>query len=761
MSVQAWLALPVSAVLLVANPATASDTSGASGHAEDASPAASLTAREKLFLDSVSASRIGDYIEELTARPTFPGSSYSPEVAAKTAAMFRAWGWNTRVETYEIPFPRPAERAVELLSAVPIAARLEEPSVPGDPYSEQDDDYLEPYFIYGPDGDVTAPAIYVNFGLRADYAQLERLGQSVAGKIVVIRSGGMWRGGKVELAAEHGAVGVLIYSDPKEDGYFRGDTYPEGGWRSADGVQRGSILYGKYPGDPLTPGVAAVRGAARLDRSDPASTIARIPAMPISYGDAQPILAAMTGAVAPIAWRGSLPITYRSGPTADPVHLKIRYDWKRITIRNIVAELRGTDYAAEKVVRGNHRDGWIFGAHDPHSGHAAMLEEARVLGKFYRDGWRPKRTIVYASWDAEEQGVIGSTEFVEQHLADLTRSAVAYINTDGVSPGALQAYGAASLADFVNQLAQLVKDPQSGVPVAERVTLANRMSLYDAPASGGTGTSAKTAAAVDGEGRILLAAPGYFSDHHSFVSHAGVATLNLGFGGAESNLGAYHTRYDDFAWFKRFGDRDFKYGRASAQINGLAVMRLADAGLLPMDFSATAVSVRSEFAALKALLAQERGEIIRQNELVTADAYRILSDEAQPRVAPSLREVPELDLARLEAGVGAVEAAAARFAVRRSSVNPARLSGTRVAKVNRALIAVERAYLRPDGLPGRRFYRNELFSPGRLWDTVPFPAIGDQLLDGQWGAARAQVEPAVRTLEAIAARIDDAATALD
>ncbi len=726
----------------------------ACAHADTASAAA----LEATFKKNVSADNIGTYIKELTARPTYPGSPFSKSAADQTLKMFRDWGWDTKIETYSILFPRPKERLVELLTASKFTAKMHEPPISGDPYSVQQDEFLEPYFIYGPDGDVTAPLVYVNFGLRDDYVELARHGVSVKDKIVIVRAGRMWRGGKVQLAAEHGAIGILIYSDPKEDGFYQDLPYPEGPSRTPDGVQRGSILYGKYPGDPQTPFQPSTKNARRLPVDSKDNTIAAIPAMPLSYSDAQQLLASLDGQVAPESWRGALPITYRMGPSVADVRLKIKYDWGSTDIHNVVAKLPGTVWPKEWIVRGNHRDGWIHGAQDPHSGHSAMLEEARILGDLYKQGWRPKRTIVYASWDAEEQGVIGSTEFVEQNIKHLTDHAVVYLNTDVTGPGALQISGASSYTDFVTSLAKDIMDPNSGVSAFERARVKSLYDIYQNATKGGLGALTWNRFYDSDKNRLRLGAPGYGSDHHTFVSHAGVASLNLAFGGDQS-FGAYHTAYDNYAWHSRFGDPGFRYGKATAEFNGTAVLRLAAADVLPMEFSAMADSINGEVEKLKALYAQIKNDSIHTNEMLEANAYEILADPLRPRTAPEIQHVPELDFSQLDQAATAINFAAERFAEARKKL-PEATNPVDVAKINAALMQVERSFLRKDGLPGRPHYRNELYAPGRLWDTVPVPAVGDAIQDGQWDEAKRQIPLVAKTLNNIAVAINSATDTL-
>ncbi len=707
----------------------------------------------------LSAENIGAYIKTLTARPTYPGSPFSRSVAEQTLAMFKKWGWDAKIETHKILFPHPTERVVELLGPKKFSAKLHEPPIAGDPYSALQSEILEPYFIYGPDGEVTAPLVYVNFGLRNDYDELARLGVSVKDKIVIARVGGVWRGGKVQLAAEHGAKAILIYSDPKEDGYFVEPPYPAGPGRTPDGVQRGSILNGKYPGDPTTPMAPSAAGAQRVAPASAESSFARIPAMPLSYTDAQELLKALGGQVVPESWKGALPITYRVGPSTANVHLKMKYSWDYIDIHNVVARLAGDTWPDEFVLRGNHHDGWVFGAQDPHTGHAAMLEEARILGDFYKRGWRPKRSIVYASWDAEEQGVIGSTEFVEQHAAELRDKAVAYLNTDVAGAGPLEVSGASSFARFVTNLAADVIDPNSGRPTLERSKLAGEFNLYELPSTMASGGWNRGGRAFDAaRGRLRVGPPGYGSDHHAFVSYAGVASLMLFYLG-EDSLGSYHTAYDNYAWFTRFNDPGFKYVKATAEINGIAVLRLADATVLPLEFDATADAVVDQVQALKSLYTKLREIADKNRDAVEAGAYRVLVNPRKPRIAPPPVVIPSVDFSAIDLAAREIQDAAGRFMAAKKALSDAPSSAA-VEKINAALMQVERSFLREGGTSGRPFYRNELYSPGRLWDTVPFPAVGDAMLDGKWDVAVQEIAPAAATLQRIAIAIDAATAAM-
>jgi len=382
---------------------------------------------EKRFRAIPDPERMRENMRLLSARPHHVGSAYDKQNAEWILAQYKAWGWDAHIETFDVLFPTPKTRILEMGG---FKAKLEEPNVGVDPTSGQKDEQLPTYNAYSPDGDVTAPLVYVNYGVVEDYEQLARYGISVKGAIVLARYGRSWRGVKPKLAALHGAVGCLIYSDPADDGYAEDGVFPEGPMRPEGGVQRGSVLDAPlYAGDPLTPGVGATPNAKRLKRED-AQTIPKIPVLPISYADARPLLSALKGPVAPENWRGGLPLTYRIGPTAEKVHLKLEFNWDQKPVRDVIATLRGAEEPDVWVLRANHHDAWVNGAEDPISGQVALLEEARALGQLAQAGWRPKRTIMYMSWDGEEPMLLGSTEWAEQHADELRQHAAVYINSD-------------------------------------------------------------------------------------------------------------------------------------------------------------------------------------------------------------------------------------------------------------------------------------------------------------------------------------------
>jgi len=606
---------------------------------------------ESRFRDFIVPDTIRETMRHLSARPHHVGSPYDRANADWILARFRSWGWDAALESFDILFPTPRERMVELVAPRKFTARMVEPAVPGDPTSTQHSEQLPPYNAYSIDGDVTAPLVYVNYGIPTDYERLDRMGVSVRGAIVIARYGASWRGIKPKVAAEHGAVGCLIYSDPRDDGYQAGDVFPAGPWRPADGVQRGSVMdMPMYPGDPLTPGEPSVPGTKRLALGD-AQTLTRIPVLPLSYGDAQPLLAALGGPVAPPAWRGGLPITYHVGPGPARVHLRVRFDWNTRTISDVIARLPGTVEPDQWVVRGNHYDAWVNGAWDPLSGQSALLEEARVLGTLARAGWRPRRTIIYAAWDGEEPGLIGSTEWVEAHAAELAQHAAAYVNTDLNGRGFLSLGGSHSLERFMNDVARDIRDPETGLSVWSRERL-HRIA---------EGDSAATRRDVRERPDLRLEALGSGSDYTPFLQHAGIASLNLAYGG-EDGGGIYHSAYDDFFWFTRFDDSAFVYEKTLAQTAGMVVMRLADAPVLPFEFGNLAEAVARYVEELRSLGKREVDNARERNRELDEGLYAAITDPRVTLVPPPRETIPrEPKLVELDSARAALARSAERY----------------------------------------------------------------------------------------------------
>jgi N-acetylated-alpha-linked acidic dipeptidase len=704
---------------------------------------------EAKFRASPSTDNLREYMKRLAARPHHLGTRYDKENAEWILSKFEEWGLEASIESFQVLFPTPKERALELVAPSKFRAKLQEPTVQADPTSAHTGEQLPTYNAYSIDGDITAPLVYVNYGIPEDYDQLERLGVSVKGAIVIARYGASWRGTKPKVAAEHGAAGCIIYSDPREDGYFEGDVFPSGPWRPRDGVQRGSVLdMVIHPGDPLTPGVGATAGAKRLLISE-AATLTRIPVLPISYGDAQPLLAALRGPVAPVRWRGALPITYRIGPGPAQVHLKITSSWDIKPIYNVIARIPGSEFPDEWILRGNHHDGWVYGAADPVSAVDALLEEARGFSELLRRGWKPRRTIIYCVWDAEEQGLIGSTEWAEAHAAELQRHAVVYINSDNNGRGFLSAGGSHTLERFLNEIARDIEDPETGLPVWKRLQLMR--------ISEGSGPQRKE---VRERQDLRLSALGSGSDYAAFLDHLGIASLNLGFGG-ESEGGVYHSIYDDYYWYLHFADSDFKYGRALAQIIGSAVMRFAGADILPYEFTGLADTLRQYTTELQKLLTDKQEEAREINRQIEEGVFAAAMDPKNKTVPPKVMTVPPpLDFRPLLQGLEALKLSADKY--EKAFANASRKSGgalVRARTVNRTLIESERRLTDSQGLPGRPWYKHRVYAPGIYsgYGAKTLPGIREAIEQGKWQEAVTEIEIAGRVLDAEAALIDSAA----
>lgn len=703
---------------------------------------------ESRFREIPSAEKQREYMERLTARPHHLGSPYGRENAQWMLATFREWGLDATIETFNVLFPSPKERIVELVAPTRFRASLVEPPVPGDPTSSQQDEQLPTYNAYSIDGDVTAPLVYVNYGIPADYEQLERFGVSVKGCIVIARYGASWRGIKPKVAAEHGAVGCIIYSDPRDDGYFQGDVFPKGPYRNADGVQRGSVMdMPLYPGDPLTPGVGATADARRLPLSE-VQTFTRIPVLPISYGDAKPLLEALEGPVAPESWRGALPLTYHIGPGPATVRLKVLSSWDRKDIYNVVVKIPGSTYPDEWILRGNHHDAWVNGADDPTSGMVAMMEELRAFSELLKQGWRPKRTIVYCAWDAEEQGLIGSVEWAENHAEELRKKAVIYINSDSNGRGFLSMAGSHSLEKFINAVARDITDPEKKISVWER---AKARRIVNA-------RSAEDRKEIREREDLRIGALGSGSDYTAFLDHLGIASLNLSYGGEEGD-GIYHSIYDDFFWFTTFSDSDFRYGRALSQTAGTAVLRLADADLLPFGFVNLAETVQRYVEELKRLLKSTRDEITERNRQIAEGVFFAVDNPRKPTVPPGIEEVPpELDFGPLDKAADALMQSAERYekASQAVSGSASSLSAGRLREINDKLIQSERLLSDASGLPGRSWFRHLLYAPGFYtgYGVKTIPGVREGIEQKRWKEAQGEIGRVAGALANLARHID-------
>ena len=705
---------------------------------------------ESKFKTMPDPARMREAMRRLSARPHHVGSPYDKDNAEWILGQFKSYGWDAHIENFDVLFPTPVERIVELISPTTYRASLQETALPGDPTSNQQAEQLPSYNAYSIDGDVTGPLVFVNYGVPADYEVLEQHGVSVKGAIVIAKYGGSWRGIKPKVAAEHGAIGCLIYSDPRDDGYAGGDVFPAGPMRPAQGVQRGSVAdMPTYPGDPLTPGVGATKGAKRLAIAQ-AQTITKIPVLPISYGDAQPLLSALGGPIAPAAWRGGLPITYRLGAGPAKVHLRVKSDWSLKTLYDVIAKLPGTTEADQWIVRGNHHDAWVNGAEDPISGLVAELEEARALGTLYQQGWRPKRTIIYAAWDGEEPGLLGSTEWAETHADELKAHAVAYLNSDSNGRGFLEVEGSHSLEKFVNGVALDVQDPESGASSWKRVQASRIVN----------GSPEIRREARERED-LRIDALGSGSDYSSFLDHLGVASLNIGFGG-EDNGGIYHSIYDDFYWYTHFSDTSFVYGRALAQVGGIAVLRLANADLLPFAFTNLGETVQSYVKDLQSLRDKRSEQITERNRQIEEGLFKFTSDPRDPVTAPPKQlPAPQLNFAPLLNALDSLNHSAARYdRAYNRAVTEGRVANAR--SVNERLIQAERALTSTDGLKNRPWYVHLLYAPGFYtgYGVKTIPGVREAIEQGQWQDADREITRAAAAVEREATLISGIAAAL-
>jgi N-acetylated-alpha-linked acidic dipeptidase len=710
---------------------------------------------EKKFQDSVTRDNIRENMRRLSARPHHVGSPYDRDNAEWILAKYKEWGFEAHIETFKVLFPTPKERVVELLEPTVFHAKLEEPVLAEDPTSNQTAEQLPTYNAYSADGDVTAPLIYVNYGNREDYERLDRFGISVKGAIVIARYGSGWRGIKPKVAGEHGAIGCLIYSDPQGDGYRHGDSYPAGGWRPSEGVQRGSVMDTDYPGDPLTPGVGATENAKRLPIAE-AKTITKVPVLPISYSDATPLLSALKGPVAPEDWRGALPLTYHLGPGPAKVHLKVTSHWRMEPVYDVIARLPGSSAAGQWVLRGNHYDAWVNGAEDPISGQSEMLEEVRALGELHKQGWTPKRTIIYCSWDGEEPGLLGSTEWVETHVAELQEHAVAYINTDGNGRGFFDVGGTQDLQGLISGVIHDVQDPETHLSVFERWRLHSIARAKDADERGEL--RKRTDIRVD--------ALGDGSDYTAFQDFAGVSSLDIGFGG-ETDGTQYHSIYDDFYWFTHFADTDFSYGRALAQVAGTAVIRLADADLIPIDYAPQAEAIAKYESELEKLLKDKREEITERNTELQEGVFAAAADPHQTTVPPPSEAVPPyMNFTPMKNAIDTLKKSADRYAKALSKWHAAgspALPSQSLDTINADLIKVPRLFLNTSGLPERPWFKNQIYAPGAYtgYGAKPIAAVREYMDEKKWKEAEGQVPQVATVIQAAAAGIAKAADDLE
>jgi N-acetylated-alpha-linked acidic dipeptidase len=662
-----------------------------------------------------------EYMKHLSAEPHHTGSPYDKQNAEYIRDKFQSWGLEAKLEEFDVLFPTPKERVLEMIEPARFTALLKEPSVAEDADSA-DEGQLPTYNAYSGEGDVTGQLVYVNYGVPADYDELSKMGVDVKGKIVIARYGASWRGIKPKVAYEHGAIGCIIYSDPKEDGYYQGDVFPQGAYRPEHGAQRGSVMdMPIHPGDPLTPGIGAVKGARRITREE-TDVIMKIPVLPISYGDALPLLKALSGPVVPESWRGALPITYHAGPGPARVHLKLTFDWSLKTIYDVVAKIEGSNYPDEWIIYGNHHDAWVNGAEDPTSGMVTVMEVARSLGELLKQGWRPKRTIIICAWDAEEQGLLGSTEWVETHAEELKQKAVVYLNSDSTGKGWLNAAGSHSLERFINEVARDVTQPKMNKSMLEAMrerrieqarTDEDRKDLRE-------------------RADLRIGALGSGSDYTPFLQHLGIASLNTGMGGQDGG-GIYHSVYDTFYWYTKFSDGTFEYGRGLSQFNGTVVMRLAGADVLPFEFTNLAETV---------------------NRYVD-DIDKLAKRSGPPR---------QMSLAPLATAAKSLADSARRYEEALNKATPKAFQMVKQPKaLNELLYQSERKLTNPQGLPRRSWFIHQMYAPGFYtgYGVKTIPGVREAIEQKQWANVEPMMKNAVAALEALSSQIDSATRMLE
>jgi N-acetylated-alpha-linked acidic dipeptidase len=716
------------ACLLLAGLPGWSQTKTLSGFSESA-------VRQQLDLEStfdgyLHAANIDSGIRIMSSHPHHVGSPWDKANAEYLYNKFKSWGYDVQIETFYVPFPTPKERLLEMTGPTTFKATLAEKPLKEDATSGQTSEQLPTYNCWSPDGDVTGELVFVNYGIPEDYDYLDRLGISVKGKIVIAKYGRSWRGIKPKVAQEHGAIGCLIYSDPKDDGYYDGDVYPKGAFKNEYGVQRGSVMdMPIYPGDPLTPGIGATKDAKRLALSE-APTLLKIPVQPISYHDAEPLLRALDGPVAPPDWRGALPITYHIGPGKAVVHLKLAFNWDMKELHDVIAKLPGSEFPDEWVIRGNHYDGWVNGAADPLSGQSAMEEEARAVSELLKTGWKPKRTIVYCAWDGEEPGLLGSTEWVEQHATELQQKAVVYINSDGNGRGYLGVEGSHALEPFINEVARDVTDPETHLSVAERM---HERELVNAASNG------RLKKDLFQKKSFTIGALGSGSDYSPFLQHLGIPSFNLGFGGEDPG-GDYHSIYDSYDDYRRFKDPSFLYGVALAETAGRTTLRMADATLLPFDFRALYKTINGYATELITELDQMRETTELTNQLVKEHIFGNATDTALHLMPPAVKdEVPYLNFSSLQNALNDLEKVTNRLA---DTLTRSRPTGARADAVNQALYRAEQQLLSDNGLPRRPWYRHTIYAPGFYtgYGVKTLPGIREAIEQRNWKEAQEQIE---------------------
>ncbi|MFL6302457.1 MAG: M28 family metallopeptidase [Candidatus Sulfotelmatobacter sp.] len=676
--------------------------------------AASESAIEARFLAVPDPKLAEQHLRTLTQAPHMAGTIEDKTTADYVAQKFREAGLDTEIVEYKVWINYPSEISVDLTA--PPGVEMHGPTrehVDGDPFQD-DPRVVMPFTGMSPSGDVEADVVYANYGSPDDFEKIEKMKIDVRGKIVLVRYGQNFRGVKAFVAQEHGAAGVIIYSDPADDGWRRGDKYPEGPWRPDTGVQRGSIGYMfEFPGDPTTPGIASVPSLPSSERIAPQASaqMPKILVTPLSYHDAWPILQYLNGPESPREWQGSLPFTYHVGPGPARVKMHLKQEYEFRTLWDVIGKAQGSELPDEWVVAGNHRDAWVYGAVDPNSGTAAMLEAVHGIGELLKSGWKPKRTMVFGSWDGEEEGLMGSTEWVEQNQAELRRSP-AYFNMDVAVSG--QKFGASavpSLKQFVRDVTKAVPSPKGGTVYQNWEKAA-----HASPAPSDTPLENHRPPAAQAKTDVPVGDLGSGSDYTAFLQHLGVPSIDISSSGS---YGVYHSVFDNFAWFKKFGDPDFAYEQQMARVFGLQMVRMANADVIPYDY-------------------EEYGQEIK--------AYL---DAAGKRAHDKFGE-KGLDFAPVSAAARHFEAAGAKLLSKEK--NPPR----DVSRLNQVLLDTERALLVPEGLPHRSWYHHAIYAPGEYtgYAAVVIPGVNEALDKGDMERAQQQLAVLAAALERAAKTLD-------
>jgi len=695
---------------------------------------------------NIDAGEMDEWMKYLSKEPHHVGSEAGKKNAEYIADLFNSWGFKTEIEEYYVLIPTPLVRELNLISPSKYKATLTEESLIEDPSTFIRENLLPPYNAFSIDGEVEGELVFVNYGMPQDYEILERYGIDVKGKIAIAKYGRSWRGIKPKLAGEKGAIATLIYSDPADDGYGKGDVYPKGPYKNDSGVQRGSVMdMPTYPGDVLTPGIGATKTAKRLSFEE-ASTITKIPVLPISYRDALPLLSAMEGPVVPSEWHGGLPITYHLGPGPAKVKLNLKFNWQTTIAYNVIARLEGSKYPDEWIIRGNHHDGWNHGAADPISGMVALLAEAKSVAKLAKSGKKPLRTIIYAAWDAEEVGLIGSTEWVEEHAIELQEHAVAYLNTDGNSRGFVNIGGSHVLERFFNQIIEEVRDPRMDISLKERKRANLKLNAK----------SEQKQRDAEKRSDIRINPLGSGSDYTPFLQHLGIASANIAFGG-EGGGGSYHTLYDTYEHYTTWRDPGLVYGVSLAQVAGRATLRLANSQRLPFEFSGFVDNIDLYISELEDLADTMRKDTSKQNNRISDGTYAAALDPTKTIVPPKIKvNVPYFNFSPLKNALAKLKDSVTDFE------SYAGMNKQTTQEINNLLYTVERLMIREEGLPGRDWYKHYIYAPGYYtgYGVKTIPAVREAIEQREYDQVAKQINSSAEVIENIALRVNKIVTLL-